>query len=190
MTSKGARPLIYKEHLYKKKIKCFKRTLAKTWGKCKFSPVKRPLSLGDKELPFPGFPGDLPPLGEGQVSVRQVGGREGILFEKGRNEWSINGRSPPERTGARRSIWGGTGKFTEIRFMESFIAYSQGSQLWQNYFGDEIAKGLCLFGHWPSWPPLIFARSESPSPAISSPEIYFHVLFFNPICTQLPDYCF
>lgn len=130
---------------------------------------------GPLSLALSGWGRAAPPalLGKGQASGgRHMGGRtlvksprrRGFCLEwkrafrqgaVGRNGWSTSeGMRPPQGTEAPRSLYFRKyRKFTGMRVRESFIAYSQGFQIWQGYFGVKTARGLCVFGHWPSRTP-------------------------------------
>lgn len=109
MTSKGTRSLLYKEHVCKKKTKWLKRTLGKTWGKCKFSPVKRAPwawpseKVREKELSPQGFQGRCLP-----------GGGSGFREASRQDVVGAPGRAPGRKRlflGWKRVFWqGGVGE--------------------------------------------------------------------------------
>lgn len=97
----------------------------------------------------------------------------------GRTVWSVKqggiGDRPPGRAGAGRSLhFRRYRKFTEMRVMESFIAYSQGfSSFDKIILVPELPLALSL-EHCPSRPPPTSLSGQSPSPAVSSTQVHFH----------------
>lgn len=164
MTSKGKGSLLYKEHLYKKRIKMFQKNM----GKCKFSPVK----LAPWARPSPDLPRKLPP-GEGSGGRRQANGSkdsvksprgEGLCLEWKRTfGWGAVGEKwvvYKQRDEATTRGWGpekpAFWEVQEVYRNESqgviYSLFSRFPNLTRLFWCENCLRALS-FAHWPSRPP-------------------------------------